>query len=358
MYQPILPLGFSGPSPVPLIEQKGVVYTKPWVVELLLDLAGYTARANLVDALAVEPAAGDGAFLVRMAERLIASCANLGRPFSECESSLIAYEIDEASAAVARSAVVKALATAGVLKATAEKLASSWVQVGDYLFDSARLPRADFVIGNPPYIRLEDIPPETAGLYRKAYPTMRGRADVYVAFFEAGLRQLKDRGVCAYICADRWMLNQYGAELRRLVTEGFGVETVVEMHDANPFDDDVSAYPAITVIRRGPQGRAVVASADQNVESASGDILASALKSAAHDGRRRVLVYRGRSMAMQFPGPPGVAAASRGSVRAPRIGGHGDKSRDRGSNRPGQGLHHERPETRRGVQALAAGDGR
>lgn len=200
MYQPILPLGFLRPAPVPLVEQKGVVYTKPWVVELLLDLAGYMAHANLVDALAVEPAAGDGAFLVRMAERLIASCANLGRPFSECVASLIAYEIDEASAATARSAVVKALAAAGVHHAIAEKLASSWVQVGDYLFDSARMPRADFVIGNPPYIRLEDIPPETAGLYRRAYPTMQGRADVYVAFFEAGLRQLKDRRLRLYLC--------------------------------------------------------------------------------------------------------------------------------------------------------------
>ena len=49
------------------------------------------------------------------------------------------------------------------------------------------------MIGNPPYIRLEDIPPETASLYRDAYPTMRGRADIYVAFFEAALRQLKTR---------------------------------------------------------------------------------------------------------------------------------------------------------------------
>ena len=44
-------------------EAKGVVYTKRWVVDLLLDLAGYRAENNLVDALAVEPAAGDGAFL-------------------------------------------------------------------------------------------------------------------------------------------------------------------------------------------------------------------------------------------------------------------------------------------------------
>ena len=35
------------------------------------------------------------------------------------------------------------------------------------------------------------------------------------------------------------------------MTKSYSVEIVVEMHNANAFDDDVSAYPAITVIRRG-----------------------------------------------------------------------------------------------------------
>lgn len=278
MDQPFLPISYERPASV--AEPKGVVFTKPWVVELLLDLAGYAVQSNLVDALAIEPAAGEGAFLVPMALRLVASCLRQSRPLSDCESSVIAYELNEASAETARQAVVEALQAAGTRQAAAEKLAAGWVRAGDYLFDAARLSRADYVIGNPPYIRLEDIPPETASLYRDAYPTMRWRADLYVAFFEAALRQLNTKGVCAYICADRWMLNQYGAELRRLVTAGFGVETVVEMHNANAFDDDVSAYPAITVIRRGRQTRAVVASAGPAVESASGNFLASSLRSA------------------------------------------------------------------------------
>ncbi|MDQ6735103.1 MAG: hypothetical protein M3Z35_13485 [Nitrospirota bacterium] len=38
----------SRPShPVTLFEPKGVVYTKRWVVELLLDLAGYCSDKNL-----------------------------------------------------------------------------------------------------------------------------------------------------------------------------------------------------------------------------------------------------------------------------------------------------------------------
>ena len=41
------------------LEPKGVLYTKRWVLELLLDLAGYKPEANLVDAVAVGPAAGN-----------------------------------------------------------------------------------------------------------------------------------------------------------------------------------------------------------------------------------------------------------------------------------------------------------
>jgi adenine-specific DNA-methyltransferase len=80
------------------VEAKGVVYTRRWVVELLLDLAGYRPEANLVDSLAVEPAAGDGAFLRPMIERLADSCQKLGRPLSDCAASLLAYELDEESA--------------------------------------------------------------------------------------------------------------------------------------------------------------------------------------------------------------------------------------------------------------------
>lgn len=262
-------------------EQRGVVFTKPWVVELVLDLAGYCSSKNLVDVLALEPAAGDGAFLVKMAQRLVASCLRQERPVTDCLNSLVAYEIDESSAATARQAVMEILKAEGTSEHCAKILAHSWVRTGDFLLDAFHLRSVDFVVGNPPYIRLEDTPAEVASRYRDAYPTMRGRADIYIAFFEAALRLLNPGGVCTYICADRWMLNQYGAELRRLVVDGFGVEAIVEMHNADPFDNDVSAYPAITVVRRQPQGRAVVANLGADAEKAGGSCIATALLAAA-----------------------------------------------------------------------------
>lgn len=262
------------------LEPKGVVYTREWVVELLLDLAEYRSDSNLVDALAVEPAAGDGAFLGPMIERLLASCRSFGRPISDCRRSLIAYELDAASADRACAFVIGKLTGSGVSKRDAEVLATGWVRTGDYLFEADSV-EADFVIGNPPYVRLEDIPEETAAVYREAYSTMRGRADLYVAFFEAALSQLKENGVCAFICADRWMRNQYGAELRQLVTSAYSVDIVVEMHNADAFHEEVDAYPAITVIRRKRQGDAVVASAGADSITTKPEMLAATLKATA-----------------------------------------------------------------------------
>jgi adenine-specific DNA-methyltransferase len=256
----------------------GAVYTKAWVVELMLDLAGYTADAGLVDSVAVEPAAGGGAFIAPMARRLVDSCRRQGRPLADCRDSLIAFELDESSLLTARDTVALALSDAGIAVDTARELARQWVRLGDYLFESFRLPAANFVIGNPPYVRLEDIPEGAASSYRSSYPSMTGRSDLYVGFYEAGLRQLKPGGVLAFICADRWMLNQYGTELRRLVTSGYSVETVIEMHEAGAFEDDVSAYPAITVLRRGPQRSAVVASAGPEAGASGGALLGRAVE--------------------------------------------------------------------------------
>jgi hypothetical protein len=123
--QQSFPFPVRVPRPAPL-EPKDQVYTKRWVLELLLDLAGYTSSANLVDAIAREPAAGEGASLALMIEQLVDSCQRLGRPISDCRKSLIAYELDEGSAERARTLAAEALARQGINASTAEDLVNSW----------------------------------------------------------------------------------------------------------------------------------------------------------------------------------------------------------------------------------------
>jgi adenine-specific DNA-methyltransferase len=84
-------------------------------------------------------------------------------------------------------------------------------------------------------------------------------ADVYVACIERGLDLLGPHGVLAFVCADRWTLNRYGAPLRRLVADKYHVQSYVDLHQASPFESEVSAYPAIFSIGRQSTGPVMVA---------------------------------------------------------------------------------------------------
>lgn len=242
-------------------ESRGVVYTKSWVVDLILDLANYRPEHDLASRYIVEPSAGEGAFLVHIVRRLLASIELHGRSLSDIRSAIHALELDEEAAERAISLVVEELTRWGVNTREASEIAHGWVTIGDYLLQSRQDRKADLVVGNPPYIRYDDLPEYVLSAYRRLYPTMVGRGDIYIGFIEAGLRQLVNGGTLAFICADRWMRAAYGAELRRFVSGLYGIEVVIEMHDAPAFENDVAAYPAVIVIRRAMQGNAIIASA-------------------------------------------------------------------------------------------------
>ncbi len=141
---------------------------------------------------------------------------------------------------------------------SAARLAASWVRQGDFLL--APLDNSfDYIVGNPPYVRQENIPDALLAEYRRRFKTMYDRADIYVAFFEKSLGHLRKHGTLGFICADRWMKNRYGGPLRELVAKSFHLKAYVDMTDTDAFHTEVSSYPAITVIRRDKPGPTRVA---------------------------------------------------------------------------------------------------
>ncbi|MFF0053966.1 Eco57I restriction-modification methylase domain-containing protein [Streptomyces microflavus] len=239
--------------------EHGEVFTRRWVVDLILDLVGYTSDKVLCDLKLVEPACGSGAFLGAVASRISASCRKYNRPIGDARGAVRALDLLERNVHRSREVVEKHLVDDGWDAAEAQSVAESWIERGDYLLQPEAVQHADYVVGNPPYIRLEDVPADRMAVYRHACPTMGGRADIYVGFFEVALRSLGAEGQLAFICADRWMRNQYGRRLRQLVTKSFSMDLALVMHDVDAFDDQVSAYPAITLISKRAQGTAVAA---------------------------------------------------------------------------------------------------
>jgi hypothetical protein len=269
------------------VDNHGEVFTRGWVVETILDLVGYSRSTDLTSTCIVEPSCGSGPFLGSIIERLLASAADLGVAHAALGDCIQAFDLQRHHAETCREMAANLLQVDGCDADLAAKLAKAWVRSVDYLLDSAEL-SADYVVGNPPYIRIEDLDPAVAATYRERWSTMNGRADIYVPFFERSLLSLRPQGRLGFICADRWFRNSYGSALRSLVAERFSVEHVWSMHDVDAFASDVSAYPAITVISNGVQGAATVLDTDRafGAESAiaATDWAMSSRKSASGSG--------------------------------------------------------------------------
>jgi hypothetical protein len=266
------------------LQNHGEVFTRRWVVEVLLDLTGYIAGRDLGQMCLLEPSCGSGAFLGPAVERLIASAREHESDIASLGDAIRAYDLQAEHVQVCRALCYDLLTAAGEPVSTASALAERWVRHADFLLtgllSGIEDSLADVVIGNPPYIRYDDLADDLAALYRRTWPTMRGRGDIYVGFIERSLTMLKPGGKVGFICADRWMRNQYGAELRELVASRYAVEHVWTMHHVDAFESQVSAYPAITVLGNHPQSSAVVA--DTTAEF--GAFGAAALAHAMQDG--------------------------------------------------------------------------
>lgn len=270
-------------------QNHGTVFTRRWVVEVLLDLTGYTVDRDLTQLHLLEPSCGSGAFLGPVVERLIASAKRHGRDLASLGDAIRSYDLQPEHVQACRVLCRGLLAAEGESDSVSADLADCWVQHADFLL-SGQLGEvegrpeieerpADVVIGNPPYIRYDDLADDIVAMYRNAWPTMQGRGDIYIGFFERSLRMLKPDGKVGFICADRWMRNAYGSALRKLIASRYAVEQVWTMHDVDAFEEQVSAYPAVTVLGNHVQGAAVVADTTAAFGASSAAALALAVKS-------------------------------------------------------------------------------
>jgi hypothetical protein len=236
----------------------GVVLTKPHIVQLILDLSKYTSNRNLAKLRLLEPSCGEGVFLVEAVRRLLASAKRHRISVERLQHSIRAYDIDEVSVARTKAIVVSLLAESGVDRGIAESLTTHWIRRADFLLAPIE-GRFDVIIGNPPYVRIEQLDPSLQAIYRGRFETIFDRADLYVAFIERSLELLSATGLLSFICADRWTMNRYGAPLRSLIAREYGVRVYVDLHQASPFEADVIAYPSIFVFSRAKQERVLFA---------------------------------------------------------------------------------------------------
>jgi hypothetical protein len=105
----------------------------------------------------------------------------------------------------------------------------------------------DVVIGNPPYIRQEEIGWMKPYLQQN-FLTYAGTADMYVFFVELGMRLLHEGGEFTYILPNKWMRGGYGKALRQWVQQ-YSIHEILDFGDLQVFEE-ATTYPCIWSIKK------------------------------------------------------------------------------------------------------------
>ncbi|HOD99751.1 MAG TPA: Eco57I restriction-modification methylase domain-containing protein [Kiritimatiellia bacterium] len=117
----------------------------------------------------------------------------------------------------------------------------------------------DLLIGNPPYVRQEELKPMTAldtegnaqplkTILEDQYETYAGTADLFVYFFERSLQLLKIGGFLSFITSNKYFRSAYGEKLRIYLAHATEPAAILDFGDTNIFT--AIAYPAIFVTKK------------------------------------------------------------------------------------------------------------
>lgn len=275
----------------------GVHYTPPelaaFVASNALAVASVGSRLRVLD-----PACGDGALLAAMAE--------LAPP--GCELELVGCDTDP-TALDATDARLGDLRRIGL---------SSSIEACDFLSEAAALRDAseslfggsleaaslaepfDIVIANPPYVRTQTLGAEESRRLAAVFG-LTGRVDLYHAFAVAMTESLREGGVLALLCSNRFMTTKGGGSLRRHLQARLDVDRVFDLGDTKLFE--AAVLPAVVVAsRRSPSGESpFMASvyecpvADGHAEAASVlRAVAEGIEGKVQVGRTSFEIRRGR----------------------------------------------------------------
>ena len=86
----------------------------------------------------------------------------------------------------------------------------------------------DAVIGNPPYINIENLNEESKNYFFKKYITCNGRTDIYIAFIEKSLELINANGIISFIIPFAYTNQKYGEQSRKLLINNHTIKEIVD----------------------------------------------------------------------------------------------------------------------------------
>ncbi|GAA7320273.1 class I SAM-dependent DNA methyltransferase [Helicobacter pylori] len=110
----------------------------------------------------------------------------------------------------------------------------------------------DCIIGNPPYIRQEQIKDLKPLLQKQYHNFYNSTADIYTYFFALSFNLLKEKGFSAFITSNKYARAKYGAKLRELLLKKTTLVSYMELNALKVFESAAVDTSIIHFIKQPP----------------------------------------------------------------------------------------------------------
>jgi len=221
----------------------GLVYTPVFVVHKILDDIGYTGISILGKRI-IDPACGDGRFLIETAKRIIeVSSKNELKKNLEC---IYGWDINP-------TAVKECIDNLNELVSipidwnVRQTNSIKHIQKKNLFAQKDRAGKFDYIVGNPPYIRIQHLDIEQRQYIQTHYTFCKGGStDIYIAFYELCLSLLTEDGVCGLITPNTFLHTETARPMRQYFSAHKNIRQLTNYGDIQLFDN-ATTYSAITI---------------------------------------------------------------------------------------------------------------
>ena len=115
----------------------------------------------------------------------------------------------------------------------------------------------DLIIGNPPYIRQEEIK-ELKPHFSNVFEVYKGTSDIYTYFYERGFKILKDKGILNFITSNKFTRAGYGEPLRDFLLKYTSILEFIDLNGIKVFEKATVDTSIVMFEKRKPDKSQII----------------------------------------------------------------------------------------------------
>jgi len=266
-------------------KEQGIYYTPTYIVDYIVrNTLGELLKDKKVDVEKIrvlDPACGSGSFLIKAFDVLNEFYSETGKDYSQTQldlegglpftkkvkilkNNIFGVDLDTRAVEIAQLNLLLKI----VEKKRGLPMLQQNIKCGNSLIEDEKVAGDkafkwkdkfkkimdeggfDVVIGNPPYVRVDNLRKEDKEYWGITFDSPEGKYDLYYLFIESVFLWLKDGGKCGFVVPNKWCAASSAKKLREIVLKSSASCEIISVSNLDVFKDAAN-YPLILILTKG-----------------------------------------------------------------------------------------------------------